>query len=181
MSHAPSQDPAMNNPNWFSRAARASSKFTGRPLCFMLAVGTIVAWLASGPVFGFSDTWQLVINTGTTIITFLMVFLIQNTQNRDTEAMQIKLDEIIRATKAAKNSMIDLEDLDEETLELYRRRYEEMAERARSTQERSRQGRPRQEQSRHERSGQERSRNETDKNETDKKASPDTLKRPRGQ
>lgn len=119
------------HPNWFTRAARAASKFTGRPLCFMLALATIVAWLVSGPLFGFSDTWQLIINTGTTIITFLMVFLIQNTQNRDTEAMQIKLDEMIRATKAAENSLLDLEELDEETLDEYRRRYEGLAERAR--------------------------------------------------
>ena len=117
--------------NWFTRSARAASKFTGRPLCFMLALATIVAWLISGPLFGFSDTWQLIINTGTTIITFLMVFLIQNTQNRDTEAIQIKLDEIIRATKTAENSLLDLEELDEETLDEYRRHYEELAERAR--------------------------------------------------
>ena len=90
-----------------------------------------MVWLVTGPLFRFSDTWQLVINTGTTIITFLMVFLIQNTQNRDTEAMQIKLDEIIRATKAAENSLLDLEELDEETLDEYRRKYEELAERAR--------------------------------------------------
>lgn len=119
------------HPNWFTRAARSAARFTGRPLCFMLALATIFAWLVSGPLFGFSDTWQLIINTGTTIITFLMVFLIQNTQNRDTEAMQIKLDEMIRATKAAENSLLDLEELDEESLDEYRRRYEELAERAR--------------------------------------------------
>lgn len=119
------------HPNWFTRAARSAARFTGRPLCFMLALATIVAWLASGPLFGFSDTWQLIINTGTTIITFLMVFLIQNTQNRDTEAMQIKLDELIRATRAAENSLLDLEELDEESLDEYRRHYEELAERAR--------------------------------------------------
>ena len=117
--------------NWFTRSARAASKFTGRPLCFTLALATIVAWLTSGPLFDFSDTWQLIINTGTTIITFLMVFLIQNTQNRDTEAMQIKLDEIIRATRTAENSLLDLEELDEETLDEYRRHYEGLAERAR--------------------------------------------------
>ena len=119
------------HPNWFTRTARSAARFTGRPLCFMLALATIVAWLASGPLFGFSDTWQLIINTGTTIITFLMVFLIQNTQNRDTEAMQIKLDELIRATKAAENSLLDLEEMDEESLDEYRRRYEELAELAR--------------------------------------------------
>jgi len=116
--------------NWFTRSARAASKFTGRPLCFMLASATIVAWLISGPLFGFSDTWQLIINTGTTIITFLMVFLIQNTQNRDTAALHIKLDELIRVTKGH-NALMDLEELEEAELEAFRKKYEQLAAKAR--------------------------------------------------
>ena len=91
----------------------------------------ILVWAVSGPVFGFSDTWQLVINTGTTIITFLMVFVIQNTQNRDTEAMQIKLDELIRATKGAHNALLDLEELEIESLDAFRKKYEALAKSAR--------------------------------------------------
>lgn len=111
----------------FDVLARSAARFTGRPLAFALAVGLILGWLVLGPLFGFSDTWQLVINTATTIVTFLMVFLIQNTQSRDTEAMQIKLDELIRATGAASNAMLDLEELDERTLDAIRARYEAMA------------------------------------------------------
>ena len=116
---------------WFSRFARWASRFSARPLTFALAFGVIVAWLVTGPIFGFSDSWQLVINTGTTIVTFLMVFLIQNTQNRDTEALQLKLDELIRATQGAHNALLDLEELDERTLGDFRRRYEALAEQAR--------------------------------------------------
>ena len=111
----------------FTRIAKAASRFTGRPLCFALATGLVLVWLASGPLFDFSDTWQLVINTGTTIITFLMVFLIQHTQNADTAAMQIKLDELIRATAEANNELLDLEELDEARLEEIRAEYEQMA------------------------------------------------------
>jgi low affinity Fe/Cu permease len=112
--------------------AKATSRFSGRPIVFTLAVGTIVLWLVTGPIFGFSDTWQLVINTTTTIITFLMVFLIQATQNRDTEAIQVKLDELIRATQGAHNALLDLEELEEEELDAFRARYEALAARARS-------------------------------------------------
>ena len=115
----------------FSRFSKSASRSSGRPAAFVLAVALVVAWLASGPLFGFSDTWQLVINTGTTIITFLMVFLIQSTQNRDTEAIQIKLDELIRSTTGAHNALLSLEDLEEETLDGFRRKYLALAEEAR--------------------------------------------------
>src|SRR3954447_2832472 len=117
----------MRRTGGFMRLAKAAAHFTGRPLCFGLAVLVILAWVVTGPLFGYSDTWQLVINTGTTIITFLMVFLIQNTQNRDTEAMQIKLDELIRATQGANNRLLDLEHLDDEELDRYRRHYAALA------------------------------------------------------
>jgi low affinity Fe/Cu permease len=97
----------------------------------MIAVVVILTWVITGPIFGFSDTWQLVINTGTTIVTFLMVFLIQNTQNRDSEAVQIKLDELIRAVKGAHNALLDLEELEDEELDRMRAYYERIAERAR--------------------------------------------------
>lgn len=103
----------------------------GRPVTFALAGLVIIVWAVTGPIFGFSDTWQLVINTGTTIVTFLMVFLIQNTQNRDTEALQIKLDELIRATRGAKNLLLNLEELDEKELEEIRSEYLKMADVAR--------------------------------------------------
>ncbi|MGE0348338.1 low affinity iron permease family protein [Hydrogenophaga sp.] len=99
---------------------------------FTLAVALILVWLVTGPLFGFSDTWQLVINTGTTIITFLMVFLIQNTQNRDTQAIQLKLDELIRATQGAHNALLDLEELEEEELDAFRVKYEALATEARA-------------------------------------------------
>ena len=115
----------------FSRLARRVAILAGRPWAFMLAAGGVVLWGLSGPLFGFSNTWQLIINTTTTIITFLMVFIIQSTQNRDTEAMQLKLDELIRATQGAHNALLDLEDLEEEQLARYRRRYEALAAAAR--------------------------------------------------
>jgi low affinity Fe/Cu permease len=115
----------------FSRLARNVAILAGRPWAFMLAAGGVVLWGLSGPLFGFSNTWQLIINTTTTIITFLMVFIIQSTQNRDTEAMQLKLDELIRATQGAHNALLDLEDLEEEQLARYRRRYEGLAAAAR--------------------------------------------------
>jgi low affinity Fe/Cu permease len=122
----------MSQVSLFTRLAKAASRFTGRAISFNLAILVIVLWLVTGPVFGFSDTWQLVINTATTIITFLMVFLIQNTQNRDTEAMQIKLDELIRSTQGAHNALLDLEELDEKTLDAFREKYETLASKARS-------------------------------------------------
>jgi len=122
----------MSQTSLFTRLAKAASRFTGRAISFNLAVLVIVLWLLSGPIFGYSDTWQLVINTATTIITFLMVFLIQNTQNRDTEAIQIKLDELIRSTQGAHNALLDLEELDEKTLDAFREKYEALALKARS-------------------------------------------------
>ena len=115
----------------FARFSRWTAARAGRPKTFMLAAAVILIWAITGPVFNFSDTWQLVINTGTTIVTFLMVFLIQNTQNRDTEALQIKLDELIRAAKGARNEFLDLEDLEESQLDEIRKEYLELAEKAR--------------------------------------------------
>ena len=115
----------------YAAVSKAVSRFCGRPGVFFLAVGTIFVWIGSGPLFNFSDTWQLVINTGTTIITFLMVFLIQNTQNRDTQAIQLKLDELIRATNGAHNALLDLEELDGTALDEFRTRYEALASAAR--------------------------------------------------
>jgi low affinity Fe/Cu permease len=121
----------MNQVSLFTRLAKAAARFTGRAISFNLAVMVIAAWLITGPLFAYSDTWQLVINTATTIITFLMVFLIQNTQNRDTEAIQIKLDELIRSTEGAHNALLDLEELDEKTLDAFRVKYEALASHAR--------------------------------------------------
>ncbi len=111
----------MSEISWYSRMARLTAQQTGRPRTFALAVGVIAIWVVSGPLFGFSDTWQLVINTGTTIVTFLMVFLIQNTQNRDGDAIQAKLDELIRAS-ASQNRYIGIEHLTEEELDELRER-----------------------------------------------------------
>jgi len=122
----------MRNAIWYSQFAKKAAHFCGRPPVFVVAVGVIVAWIITGPMFGFSDTWQLVINTGTTIITFLMVFLIQNTQNRDTEAMQVKLDELIRATHGAHNALLDLEELEQENLDAFRTKYQALASAARA-------------------------------------------------
>jgi low affinity Fe/Cu permease len=122
----------------FSRLARHISTLSGRPASFALALLALLLWAVTGPLFGYSDTWQLIINTSTTIITFLMVFVIQNTQNRDTAAIQIKLDELIRVTQGAHNAILDLEQLDEEQLTRYLERYEHLAAAAR---EKLRQGR----------------------------------------
>jgi low affinity Fe/Cu permease len=115
----------------FNRIATATARATGHPIASVLAFAVIVVWALSGPIFGFSDTWQLVINTGTTIATFLMVFLIQNTQNRDSAALQLKLDELIRVTKGAHLVLLDLEELSESELEEIRDNYEELASKAR--------------------------------------------------
>lgn len=117
--------------DFYARFSKAVARLAGRPSTFSLAVAVIAVWVVTGPLFGFSDSWQLVINTGTTIVTFLMVFLIQNTQNRDTQAIQIKLDELIRATKGAHNALLDLEELEETRLEAFRTRYEALAAEAR--------------------------------------------------
>lgn len=122
----------MQKNNWYSNFAKRTSHFCGRPRVFSFAVGIVITWILTGPIFDFSDTWQLVINTGTTIITFLMVFLIQNTQNRDTEAIQVKLDELIRATKGAHNVLMDLEELEEENLDEFKRKYQALAAAART-------------------------------------------------
>ncbi|MGH6802676.1 MAG: low affinity iron permease family protein [Methyloceanibacter sp.] len=114
-------------PSWFARFAHHVSHITGRPIAFIVAVAAILIWGFTGPPFGFSDTWQLVINTATTIITFLMVFVIQNTQNRDTVAMQIKLDELIHVTRRASNTLLNLEELDDRELEALRQDYERLA------------------------------------------------------
>lgn len=117
----------------YMRFAKAASRFCGRPRTFMLAVGVVLFWVVTGPVFHYSDTWQLVINTGTTIVTFLMVFLIQNTQNRDTQAIQIKLDELIRSTLGAHNALLDLEELDDESLDEFRKKYQAIAQIAKTS------------------------------------------------
>jgi low affinity Fe/Cu permease len=122
----------------FGNFAKATARISGRPATFGLALAILVVWGVTGPLFGFSDTWQLIINTGTTIVTFLMVFLIQNTQNRDAEAMHLKLDELIRATRGAKNALLDLEELTEEELDEHRLHYEEMAAKARDSHRRRR-------------------------------------------
>lgn len=115
----------------FTRFAKGTAKHTGKPQAFILALLVILVWGITGPLFGFSDTWQLVINTGTTVVTFLMVFLIQSTQNRDAEAVQIKLDELIRAMAGAHNALLDLEELEDEELDRIRLSYERLAEIAR--------------------------------------------------
>jgi low affinity Fe/Cu permease len=122
----------MNISQSFTRLAKATARGAGHPATFGVALLVILVWAVTGPIFGFSDTWQLIINTGTTIVTFLMVFLIQNTQNRDSVAMQIKLDELLRAVKGAQTAMADLEDLTEEELEAFRTYYRQLAEAARS-------------------------------------------------
>jgi len=116
----------------FCRGANTCARRLGSASAFAVAVSIVVLWAVTGPLFHFSDTWQLIINTGTTIVTFLMVFLVQNTQNRDSAAIQLKLDEIIRATHGAHNSMLDLEELSSNDLDRIRARYQQLAEQARN-------------------------------------------------
>lgn len=118
--------------SWFTHFAKETARWTGRPIAFLLAVAVIIVWLVTGPFFRFSDTWQLVINTGTTVVTFLMVFLIQNAQYRDAEAVQVKLDELLRVTHGAHNALLDLEELEEAELDKLKRGYIDLAELARA-------------------------------------------------
>ena len=118
--------------SWFTRFTKWTAHAAGRPTTFLGAVVILIVWAATGPLFAFSDTWQLIINTGTTIVTFLMVFLIQSTQNRDSEAMQVKLDEIIRAIGHAKNELLDLEELEEKELDKIKADYQAIARKARA-------------------------------------------------
>ena len=117
--------------SFFHRFAKWTARAAGKPIAFVVAVIIVLFWAMTGPIFGFSDTWQLVINTGTTVVTFLMVFLMQNTQYRDSEAIQIKLDELIRAIEGAHNILLDLEELDENDLDRLKADYEKLAEKAR--------------------------------------------------
>jgi len=117
--------------SFFTHIAKGTSRLVGRPAAFVLVVILVLVWALTGPLFGFSDTWQLVINTFTTIVTFLMVFLIQATQNRDAEAIQIKLDELLRAQLGAHNALLDLEEMEEKDLVELRKNYLRLAEEAR--------------------------------------------------
>jgi low affinity Fe/Cu permease len=117
--------------SWFTRLTKQTAYATGRPATFIIAASVILLWAALGPYYRFSDTWQLVINTGTTVVTFLMVFLIQSTQNRDTEAIQVKLDELIRAVGHARNELLDLEELEEKDLDELKQTFTDLAKKAR--------------------------------------------------
>lgn len=122
----------MTRSNVFTRFARAVSRLVGHPMAFVLAAVVVLVWACMGPMFHYSDTWQLIINTSTTIVTFLIVVLIQNTQNRDSQAMQIKLDELIRAVKGAHNALLDLEELSDHEMRLFGERFRKLADRART-------------------------------------------------
>jgi low affinity Fe/Cu permease len=140
---APHKAPSSHNGNEKRHASRLRivfdhfagkvTQWTGSPFAFGMATGAVLVWLACGPVFHYSETWQLVINTGTTIITFLMVFLIQQSQNKDSHAIHLKLDELLWAAKDADNSLVDIEALDENEMEVIAKRYQDLAEHARST------------------------------------------------
>ena len=119
----------------FARFARWVERQVGRSSTFVLAIAVVLTWAFCGPIFGWSDTWQLVINTGTTIVTFLMVFVIQNTQSRDTQAMQLKLDELIRVNKTARNSLINLEEMSEMDVERMKKAFAALAAMERPTAE----------------------------------------------
>jgi len=121
----------MYRSSYFDRFSKGTARWSGHPIAFVAAAALIVGWLVTGPIFHFGTTWQLVINTATTIVTFLMVFLIQNTQNRDGAAVQLKLDELIRAVEGAHNALLDLEELTEDELDAFKRKYLKLAERAR--------------------------------------------------
>ena len=121
----------MRKASLFARFAKGTSRATGSPMAFLLAFAVVVIWALTGPMFNYSDTWQLIINTGTTVVTFLMVFLIQYTQNLDTAALQVKIDELIRATEGAHNALLDLEELDADELHRIRTSYEKLASEAR--------------------------------------------------
>ncbi|OWJ64768.1 low affinity iron permease family protein [Inquilinus limosus] len=128
----------MKNAPWFTRFASRVARLAGHPATFGVAAGLMVVWAAIGPFAGFSDVWQLTVNTGTTIVTFLMVFLIQNTQNRDSAALQIKIDELIRATEVARNVLLDLEEHSEDEIGEIRKEYRRLAAEARGERERDR-------------------------------------------
>jgi low affinity Fe/Cu permease len=123
--------PIVNSGNFFNRFAAKAAEWSGRPMAFILAIGTVLTWGVTGPIFGFSDTWQMVINTGTTIVTFLLVFLIQNSQNRDTRAIQIKVGELIRVTEGAHTTLLDLEQLTDEELQKIYNKYSLIAKESR--------------------------------------------------
>ena len=128
MGGSPHESPPMSKRKAFQRFAESVARWTGRPTAFVLAVLVVVAWAATGPIFHYGDTWQLVINTGTTIVTFLMVFLIQNTQNRDMLTVQLKLSELVLAVKEAENRFASIEDLSDEELEELHEQCKERAE-----------------------------------------------------
>jgi low affinity Fe/Cu permease len=128
---APRPAAVSHKASFFTRIAKGTSRLVGRPGAFLLVVVLVITWALTGPLFGFSDTWQLVINTFTTIVTFLMVFLIQATQNRDAEAIQIKLDELLRAQLGAHNALLDLEEMEEKDLVELHKNYLRLADEAR--------------------------------------------------